>query len=226
MGNERLSKRQKGLLTLICDKMNMRGYSMGAHYNSNWCTQQYYENVPGQERLQGTLDRIGKIEYSRCFHIHRDQFEEDPKGLFGWLRHKRLGPELYDHSIHCVWREPFGKGWGPNPPESMMEKEMTDVNGKPYIMPSCLTKDKAGNWHMPCDLAFWVTLWHPHSQNGDKCGEGQEAIVGCWRIHPAPHWRPTYHYTDVEVIEALQVMCRTFDWEFERKSDSEYMIMH
>jgi hypothetical protein len=205
-----LSDRQRGLLTLICDKINMHGYMIGAHRNRNWCTQQYYKSIPESEQMQGTLDRIGKIEYSRCFHIDESKpIEPTLENIFS--SHERKGPEFYDHSIHCVWREPFGEGYGKEPSECLL---------------SSMTQDKAGNWHMPCDLAFWVTLWHPSSQNGNECGEGQEAIGGCWLKRPAPRWRPTYHYTDLEVIEALKIMCAEFDWEFEHTGDSGYMIMY
>ena len=80
---------------------------------------------------------------------------------------------------------------------------------------------------MPCDLAFHVSLYHPNSQNGYGVGEGQEAIGGCWLMkRPYPRWRPTYHYTDIEVIEALQIMCKTFDWEFADNGESQYMIFY
>jgi hypothetical protein len=197
----------KGLLTLICDKTNSHGYMKGAHHNENWVTQSHYDS--GGERMQGTLDRIGKVEYWRTFHIN----EKVPKKGGGFtIGHERLGPSFFDHSLHFVWREPFGKGWGPNPPEIMLDS---------------LIKDKVGNYHSPCDLAFNVTLWHPWSQNGLECGEGQEAIGGCWLMaRPYPRWRPTYHYTSEEVIEALKIMCKTFNWEFEDKGEGEYMIMY
>lgn len=214
---QELTERQKGLLTLLSDKMNSHGYMMGAHRNSNWHTQAYYERTPGAEQMQGTLDRIGKIEYHRTFHT---DYHKPKEG--SWFGHERVGPEFYDHSIRCEWKEWFGKGWGPNPPESMLEHTFTAEDGKEYHMPSSLTKDKAGNWHSPCDSGFWLCLYHPSKQNGDGCGEGQEAIGGCWLRRPYPRWRPTYHYTDAEVIEALKIMCEAFGWEFEQKDDSEW----
>lgn len=207
-------------MTLICDKMNNHGYMAGAHHNSEWVTQAYYKSIPEAEQMQGTLDRIGKIEYHRCFHIdHNKPATPTLDNLF--RTHERKGESFYDHSIHCVWREPKGKGWGPNPPECMMERTVKCNDGKEFLVPSCLTKDKAGNWHSPCDLAFWVKLYHPDSQK-----EGLDAIGGCWLKHPHPQWRPIYNYTDAEVVQALQIMCAQFDWEFEHKSDSEYMIIH
>lgn len=200
----------KGLLTLICDKTEKYGYMCGAHHNSEWCAQQYYKHSPESEQMQGVFDRIGKVEYWRSYHIDETK-PVSPTLENCFSSHERLGPEFFDHTIHYVWREPKGKGYGPNPPECLL---------------SSMTQDKKGNWHMPCDLAFYVTLWHPRSQNGDECGEGQEAIGGCWLKRPYPRWRPTYHYTPEEVIEALQIMCEAFDWEFEDKGESQHYIMY
>lgn len=190
---ERIEK-LRPLLTLITDKINRRGLMMGAQDNRNWATNTYYSDN-ATRRIQGVLDRIGKVIYHRCFHIAENDFSMNPK---------RLGPDLYDHMIHCDWREPFGTGYGPNPPECLV---------------SSMTKDKAGNWHMPCDLGIWISLWHPRSQ------PRQEAVSGCWNMKKSPWWRPQYDYTDVEVKESLQIMCEMFDWEYEEQSDSTYMLI-
>lgn len=190
-----LSERTKGLLTLLCDKITSHGYMMGAHRNRNWITQKYYDHAPDHERMQGTLDRIGKVTYHKSFLV-----DEKKHDLF---KPCYLGPDLYKHNIRCHWREPFGEGWGSEPSDCLK---------------STMTQDSLGRWHMPCDLGIWITLWHPSEQSF------QERIYDCWDLHPGPDWRPRYHYTDVEVKEALQIMASTFNWAYEEGSNMETII--
>lgn len=170
---------------------------MGAHHNSNWLTTPTYEHSPDSLRMQGTLDRIARVEYYQSFHV--DDLKHD------FMNHPcYLGPELYDHLIRCYWKELFGKGYGTDPPECLK---------------SMMKLDAAGRYHMPCDEGIWISVWHPNKQ------ESQEKVGGCWDLHPAPHWRPTYNYVKEEVIEALQIMSETFNWEFRDAGKTETMIL-
>ncbi len=202
-----LTDRQRGLLTLLLEKMNWHGEMMGATENRNWVSQVYYEHSPESEHPQGTLDRIGKVTYSRCFHA-----DESPTSIFP---REHLDTDPFDHSIRLEWRELFGKGWGPNPPESML---------KPHCL---LLQDKVGNWHSQKDLGFCVHLWHPSSQVGG-IGGGSECVHGKWlrpRGKLAPHWRPVYDYTSDEVKGALKIMAGEFGWEYGEAGDGGWMIL-
>ncbi len=69
---------------------------------------------------------------------------------------------------------------------------------------------------MPCDLWFWITLWHPSSQ------DFQEGLAEYWDHKKRVNWRPKYHYTEEDVEAALKIMVDTFGWEYERDSDGKY----
>lgn len=190
-----LTERQKGLLTLLCDKIVDHGQMMGAHRSRNWHTKHYYDHAPEVERMQGTLDRIEKVTYHKSFLVD-DKKHDMFKPCY-------LGPDLYKHNVRCHWKEPFGMG-DPNPSD---------------ILKSMMTQDKVGNWHMPCDLGIWITLWHPSEQ------AFQERIHDCWDLKGGgPDWRPRYNYTDVEVKEALQIMAQTFGWGYEEGTNMETII--
>jgi len=203
MHQQNLTERQKQLLTLLVDKINNHGYMMGAHLDKNWLTHPTYES--GGFMMQGTLDRIGRVEYHQSFHIDEENYD--------FLNPRRLGPDLYDHSMRFYWRELFGKGYGKNPAKCLL---------------SSMTQDKAGRWHMPVDDGIWISLWHPNMQNPDTFPD-QERVDGCWNFKDAPkypHWRPVYHFTREEVIEALRIMCETFDWQFKDCGQTEPMIIY
>jgi len=198
----KLKKRQQVIITHITDQINRWGLSCGAHRNRNWTTQSFYDGYPEVplqdgvfvgDRMQGTLDRIKAIRYHQCFHT--------AIGAPFDFNLPILGRDLYDHSIHVVWKEPIGKGYGPNPPECLK---------------SSMTVDGAGNWHMPCDLGMSVQLWHPTKQ------KFQEGLFGSWNkdVHG---WTPKYHYQKDEVVEALQIICSTLDYEFYEDEPSRYM---
>ena len=136
MENLQLSEREKSLLTLLCDKINNYGYMIGAHRNSNWHTNTFYNNSKIQ-RMQGTIDRIGKVTYHKSPHVTHNTFIRE------------TGLDFYDHNIRCHWREFFGMG-DPNPSD---------------ILKSCMEQDKTGNWHFPCDEGIWISLWHPNQQS-------------------------------------------------------------
>ncbi len=191
-----LTDRQRGLLTLITDKVVQTGTSMGANSNRNWHTQKYYKDYLGEQsaKMQGVLDRIGKVIYHRCFHTVDARFSTPLDQV------KYIGEDVYDHSMRFEWCELIGKGT----PDS----EMSEI-GK-----MCNLQDAVGNWHYPCDTGMWITLWHPSSQSF------QETVCGAWLIKGRPYWRPRYHYTDIEVKEALKIMCEAFNWEFAETGDS------
>lgn len=113
-----------------------------------------------------------------------------------------LGDEFYDHQIRCEWRELFGPG---------REGNKWDTDPK--------LQDSAGKWHSPCDTGMWVTLYHPSKQ------PTHEIVCGYWNGRKKIHWRPMYEFSDVEVVEALQIMSHEFNWKFERDSDSRSMFM-
>jgi len=188
--------RQKSLLTLLTDKINRHGLMMGAHHNKNWINTPTYEHSSDFPRMQGTLDRIARVEYYQSFHVDEEKHCAFTNPCY-------LGSDLYNHSIRCYWKEPFGEGYGTDPSECLI---------------SSMTQDEKGRWHMPCDLGIWISVWHPNKQ------KFQEALYGCWDLHPAPHWRPIYNYTKEEVIEALQIMCETFNWEFKDAGKTETLI--
>lgn len=194
----KLTNKMKGLLTLLTDKIMLHGYMCGAENNRNWLTQAYYDHNPAAEQIQGTLDRIGKAKYYKSPHVDEDKHE--------FFKPVYLGPDLYDHNIRFEWRELIGRGEA--------DDEIAEC------LKGCYLQDKAGRWHPPCDTGMWIGLYHPNKQ------PIQERVHGRWlRKGDNPHWRPKYHYTRDEVIEALQIMCREFNWEFEDSGHTETMIL-
>lgn len=185
-------EKHRPLLTLLTDKINEWGYMMGAHRNRNWRNNTTYDtpylDTP-VERVQGTFDRIGSVEYHRSFHT---------KDSRDWFNPTYMGEDLYDHHIRLVWKELFGPGQADTPD----------------ILKNSMKQDSAGNWHYPCDEAMIISLWHPSQQSF------QEKVHGCWLKHPSPHWRPIYNYTREDVVAALKIMCKEFDWEFKDTSRS------
>lgn len=200
---EQKTEELRPLLSLIVDKINLHGYMMGAHKNRNWHTNSCYEFPPEMNyksttlKMQGTLDRIGKIEYHICHHTDGKKGDWNPP---------ILGEDIFDHLIRCEWKELFGMG--------QTEEEVSD------ILKSTMLKDTVGNYHFPCDQSMTVMLYHPSSQ------AFQEKVAGYWdNLSDCPWWRPEYHYTEDEVDAALQIMCKTFNWEYEKKPSSRWMKM-
>jgi hypothetical protein len=94
---------------------------------------------------------------------------------------------IYNYLISFNWKELIGPG------------------SEEYY--SYKIQDKKGKWHSPCDRGFYIWLWHPSRQSL------HEAII-TWVIRPSPYWMPEYNYEREEVIEALKIMAKTFNWEF------------
>lgn len=180
----------KALLTLITDKIINHGLMIGAHRNENWLTNYCYDDS-NVKKMQGTLDRIGKVVYFKSPHVDEKNWT--------WENSCYLGDDLYDHSIRCYWRELFGHG---------DDERITD----------CQLQDKVGKWHMKCDEGIWITLWHPTKQ------EFQEKIYDCWDLKDQPHWRPIYNYTKDEVVDALKIIAKTFNWKFEDGGETSTII--
>lgn len=197
MENHWMEKRRteelRPLLTLIVEKINMWGYLMGAHRNKNWHTNKHYDHAPKSNtyRMQGTLDRIAKVEY----HIvhHTDNTQIIPHAEI--CNRPILGPDIYDHSITLHWKELFGMGT----PDDELAESLKTI----YL------QDSVGSWHAPCDQTLSIFLYHPSKQKTN------ERVMGCWDKLPGPRWRPEYNYTEKEVEEALKIMCKEFDWEYE-----------
>jgi hypothetical protein len=189
---KKLTKRQKEILTHLHEKIVHSGMVAGAHRNCNWHTNENYENSDVQ-RMKGVLDRIGKVTYHKSPHVH---WEKGQRGM----NTNYIGGDFYDHCILCHWRELIGMG---------SEKPVCSVGGEFQIE----KQDVKGRWHFPCDEGMWVRLWHPKNQ------PLQERVHECWELIDGPHWRPTYKYSDEEVIDALRIMSETFNWEFEVGGD-------
>lgn len=85
--SKKLTNREKGLLTLLVEKINYVGLELGAHLNENWTTN---ITLDGELQEQGVLDRIGKVEYTRYPSITKNNQDS--------------------HSINFIWKEPFGQG--------------------------------------------------------------------------------------------------------------------
>lgn len=196
METRELTERQRGLLTLLTDRIIRDGMSMDVHHNENWLTNATYIDSDIQ-RFQGVLDRIGKIEY------HKAPMVDDEK--HDYFNPCYLGDEFYGHTIRVSWLELYGKG----------DEEIAECLRGMYL------QDKAGRWHAPCDTGMWVSLYHPTEQRRF------DNVSDCWNMtnDDRPYWRPVYNYTDVEVIEALKIMCETFGWEFEVGEDMTTMIL-
>lgn len=200
MKNQWIEKRTeelRPLLTLIVDNINLHGHMMGASRNKNWHTNERYDfSALGYEsknyKMQGTLDRITKVEYHKCHHTDGKKGDWNPP---------ILGEDIFDHQIRFEWKELFGMG--------TPDAELADC-----LKDGCYLQDSVGNWHPPCDTGIWIVLWHPRSQ------KLQERVSGYWNKHEPPHWRPEYHYTEKEVEDALKIMCHEFDWKYENKKSS------
>jgi hypothetical protein len=70
-----LTEKQKSLLTLLTDKIIWHGLMMGAHLNKNWINTPTYEHSPDTPRMQGTLDRIARVEYYQSFHVDEEKHD-------------------------------------------------------------------------------------------------------------------------------------------------------
>ncbi len=185
------TERLKPILTLITDKVIKHGRMMDAHRANMWHSTKDKEDY----KMTGIFERIAKVSYHKCFHTkYEKKCSFDPP---------ILGEDLYDHTMRFFWKEPFGHG---HAPETDFAKVCKDS----------MTQGPSGNWYMPCDLWFWITLWHPSQQ------DFQEGLAEYWNYKERVNWRPKYHYTEEDVEAALKIMVDTFGWEYERDSDGKY----
>src|SRR4051812_19076800 len=103
-----LTEKQRTIMTMIIDRLTTYGYLINMTESDRWCTNVKYTHSDGW-RNQGPLDRIGKLRYTKSRHIDEEKHN--------FMNPCYLGEDLYDHAIWFDWKEPIGKGWGPNPPE-------------------------------------------------------------------------------------------------------------
>lgn len=107
--------------------------------------------------------------------------------------------DKFDHSMYLEWKKPIGQ---------------------PLTNPSpTFAKKHEGEYFAPCNFGFHINLWHPDSQ------DFQEALPSCSKTKEWKRYRPTYNFSEEEVMKSLKIICEHYGWELERGEDGRWMIL-